>query len=363
MPDPAAPPVAADHLDEVRRFAYQVMERLEGFLVSGTIYLGRRLGLYDALAGRGPTGAEGLAEATGLHPRWVREWLRAQGAAGLLEHRGDERFELTPAGAEVLADDDSLFFAAQFSHLPWRAAMWDPLTECFRTGIGLSFDDRGPEGAEMVEGLFGNWYRQMLVPVVLAGLDGVTAKLVAGAAVADVGCGAGVALVEMGKAYPASDLHGYEISRYALERAEKNRAAAGVANVEFHDVAEEPLPDDHRFDLVMTLDCVHDMTRPEDAVAALRGAVDDDGTWLWAEPRAFPTYEENVEQIPLPALSYAVSLMGCMSSAMSEPGGAGLGTLGMPEARAREMASAAGFTRFSVHDFANPINLYFEVRP
>ena len=36
--------------------------------------------------------------------------------------------------------------------------------------------------------------------------------------------------------------------------------------------------------------------------------------------------------------------MSCMASALSEPGGAGLGTLGLPESLAREMAEAAGFT-------------------
>jgi cyclopropane fatty-acyl-phospholipid synthase-like methyltransferase len=39
-------------------------------------------------------------------------------------------------------------------------------------------------------------------------LDGVVAKLETGAKVADVGCGAGVALIEMAKAYPRSDFHG-----------------------------------------------------------------------------------------------------------------------------------------------------------
>jgi hypothetical protein len=38
-------------------------------------------------------------------------------------------------------------------------------------------------------------------------------------------------------------------------------------------------------------------------------------------------------------LMYGISVLSCMSSALSEPGGAGLGTLGLPESRAREMAS------------------------
>jgi hypothetical protein len=53
----------------------------------------------------------------------------------------------------------------------------------------------------------------------------------------------------------------------------------------------------------------------------------------------------------------------CMSSALSEPGGLGLGTLGFPEPVARKMTAEAGFTRLTTRDFENPINAYYEVRP
>lgn len=355
---------AAD-LDEIRLFAFTTFSQMQGFLVAGTIYMGTRLGLYRALAEAGGlVSAEELAEATGLHPRWVLEWLRAQGAAGLLDHADGERFGLSPAGVEVLANEDSLFYAAgRFANLPLRAGDFDAVTECFRTGVGRSYDARGPEGAVAVEGAFANWYRHMLVPVMLPALDGVVDKLETGARAADVGCGAGIALLEMAKTYPRSEFHGYEVSAHALDRARANRDEAGVDNVTFHHVADEPLSGDESFDLVMTLDCVHDMTRPDEVIHALRAALRDDGTWLWGEIKAHPTYEENVEANPMAPMMYAMSLVACMASAMSEPGGAGLGTLGISERKAREMAGAAGFTRFEVHDFGNPVNLYYEVRP
>jgi hypothetical protein len=52
-----------------------------------------------------------------------------------------------------------------------------------------------------------------------------------------------------------------------------------------------------------------------------------------------------------------------MSSALSEPGGAGLGTLGLHPALAERLCREAGFTRFTLHDFEDPANLYYEVRP
>jgi hypothetical protein len=62
------------------------------------------------------------------------------------------------------------------------------------------------------------------------------------------------------------------------------------------------------------------------------------------------------------SLLYAFSVMGCMSSALSEAGGAGLGTLGFNEAVARKVTAEAGFSRFKRHDFENPLNAYYEVR-
>ena len=53
----------------------------------------------------------------------------------------------------------------------------------------------------------------------------------------------------------------------------------------------------------------------------------------------------------------------CMSSALSEPDGAGLGTLGFNPEVAEKMVREAGFTKFKEHDFNDPANLYYEVRP
>jgi hypothetical protein len=52
-----------------------------------------------------------------------------------------------------------------------------------------------------------------------------------------------------------------------------------------------------------------------------------------------------------------------MSSALSEPGGAGLGTLGLPEALARRMTREAGFTRFETLGLDHPVNAFYVVRP
>ena len=349
---------------KVKASGERVFGYLKGMAISAMIYLGDTLGLYRVMNGAGPLTSEQLAQKTGLHERWVREWIRGQAAAGIIDYKGNEQFELSPEMAMFIADPDSPKLAIGiFSDLPQRMAVVERLPQSFKTGIGLNYDARGPEGAVGIERVFGNWYRFSLEQHVLPKLDGVTDKLRAGATVADIGCGAGMALIEMARAFPHSQFHGYDISQHALARAERNKVEAGVQNVTYHDAAVDRLPANNSLDFITTFDCIHDMTRPMDMIQAIRKAIRPDGTWFIADPKSAPTFEENLEKNPMTALMYAFSVMGCMSSALSEPGGAGLGTLGFNEAVARRMTAEAGFTRFMRHDFENPLNAYYEVRP
>jgi SAM-dependent methyltransferase len=359
---PASPPPIDP--DKLNATVEQVFGYLGGAVIAGMIHLGDRLGLYRALAARGTMTSDELAAATGLHERWVREWLRGQAAAHLVDYEGDGRFALSPEGVMVLADEHSPAFAAGgFCGLPQQFAVLDKLPEAFKTGRGLPYDAFGLEGNRGVERMFAPWFRTMLVPVALPALDGVVRKLEAGAQVADVGCGAGVALIEMAKAHPRSQFHGYEISKCALERAAVNLAESGLRNVTFHDANGDALPDDGRFDLITTFDCLHDMPNPAPVIAAIRRAIKPDGTWLIADIKSAPTFEGNLADNPMAGMMYGFSVLSCMSSALSEPGGAGLGTLGFTEELARTMTRDAGFTRFRTHDFENPMNAYYEVRP
>jgi SAM-dependent methyltransferase len=354
------PPIDRERMKE---FAKRVFGSLEGAVTAAMIHLGDRLGLYRALA-EGPATSAELAERTGLDERWLREWLRQQGAARILSFDADERFSLSPEAVAVLADEKHpAFGGGLFSQLPQTMGVLDRLPEAFASGIGLPYDAFGPEGARGVERGFAPWYRNFLVPLAIPSLEGMQERLEAGARVADVGCGGGVALIELAKAFPGSEFHGYDLSRHALERAERNRAEAGVGNVRFHDARGEALPGDGRFDLVLTFDCLHDMTRPKQVMAAIRRAIRADGAWLIADIKGRGSLAADVEKNPMAALMYGMSVMTCLSSALSEPGGAGLGTLGFPESVAREMTREAGFTRFRALDFGHPVNAFYEVRP
>jgi SAM-dependent methyltransferase len=348
---------------EVDTIADRALGYLAGAGSAALAYLGDRLGLYRGLRGAGAVTSAELAARTGLHERWVREWLHGQAAAGLVETTGDGRFELTAAQAAVLADEEHpAFLAGGFQVLFALFGQWDRIHDCFRTGRGVPYNDLGVEHARGEARFSGPWRRANLVPVILPGLDGVTVKLAAGATVAEVGCGSGGALIELARAYPRSRFHGYDSAAIPLRAAAEQIAREGLANVALHHAPAAALPPEPTFDFVLTWDCLHDMTDPAAAMRAIRRALKPDGTWLIVDINGKPTPAANYDQ-PLAGLLYAFSVLDCLSCSTCEDGGAALGTLGLPEPVARQLTAEAGFTRFVVHDFGNPLNSFYEVRP
>ncbi len=349
--------------DRLKRFSGTVWGYKQGEMVSLLIQIGDRLGLYKAMQDAGPLTAAGLADKTGLKERWLLEWLRGQAAARLLDSNDGEHFELSAEGAAVLSDEQgSLAFAAGAFSGGTPPDTVDKIIAAFSTGIGLSYEELGPNAAHRTERMLGPWTRQEFVPNIIPALAGVEDKLKNGATAADVGCGGGVALIAMACAYPDSTFHGYDPSAHAITRCQQKVDELGLENVVLHIAGGESLPTTPTYDFLITFDCIHDMTHPAEVIASIRKAVKPEGTWLIKDIRSHPDFKENLRN-PFLAMFYGFSVSACMSSALSAPDGAGLGTLGFNPAVAREMVNAAGFNRFTEHDFNDPSNLYYEVQP
>lgn len=346
--------------DEVSLFAFRVWSYKQGEAVSLLIHLGDRLGLFAAMSSGQVTTAASLAAATGLQERWLLEWLRGVAAAELLDTTDGATFTLTGVGRAVLVDEDDLAFSAGAFAGGFPSDYVDRLAEAFSTGIGPDYDSRGAIGAHSTERMLGPWARTALVPTILPRLDGVVDRLRAGGRVLDLGCGGGVAMAAIAEAFPAAQVDGVDLSMHAVDRAVAN--VSHVSNASVRRGRAEDVTDAGAYDLVLTFDCLHDMTRPADAIAAVRRAIRDDGTWLVKEIRCGSTWAEN-RRNPMLAMFYGASVSSCMASALSEPGGAGLGTVGLPGDLLESMANDAGFTRFTVHDVDDPANLYYEIRP
>ena len=348
---------------------YTVYQVKQGEMLSVMLHLGERLGLFEAMVDGVPRSIEEIASAVGLHERWVREWLYAVAAGGMVVHgRSDEdgpdneRFHLSAEMSAILARPDDPSYAGRVFGAPVSRDTIDRLAEAFRTGVGFGWDGHGGATAHMQASMSAGRQQHFLVPVVLASVDGLIGRLEEGIRVVDAGCGSGVASCVIAEAFPNSTVIGIDPSAHAIEAARERAEALGLTNVSF---AEQTFDDlvPGSVDFLLTLDVLHDIPRPADAVVAARQAIADDGVWLVADIKAAPTFEEN-RRNPMLGLFYSMSVVYCMNSAMSEPDGAGLGTLGLHPERLRGLVEGAGFTSFEFREFDEDVsNRYFEIRP
>lgn len=351
-------------MDKAKReqFINQAMGYVTGAAVSGLIYIGDRVGLFKALAGAGPLSAAETARKAGLQERYVREWLSAMAAAGIVTYDADtERFTLPEEHAAVLADESSRsFLGGFFQSTPAMLKVAPRVADAFVKGGGVPFSDYGPDLIAGIDRGNRTQYQYHLVKRWLPAMPQVVARLEAGARVADIGCGSGYPSILMAQAFPRSRFYGFDVSEESLERARADAQRQGVADrVEFQRISATDLPETPKFDFITSFDAIHDMVDPRGAVRAIRRALADDGTYMMVEVKAGDTLTENLN--PLGALMYSMSTLHCLTVSLAYDG-EGLGTL-MGEPKARELAEQAGFTRFRRLPIEHAFNVFYEIRP
>ncbi|MFN2537320.1 MAG: cyclopropane-fatty-acyl-phospholipid synthase family protein [Mycobacteriales bacterium] len=319
--------------------------------------LGTRTGLWAALDGAGPLTPDELADRVTVAPALVREWLRAQAAAGYLRH-DDGRFALPDAVAlEVVHGPGGAMVEACTRMLVSMAAGFDEFAEAFGSGRGYGWDRRTSDfwhGSDLLT--------RTVLPAELIGAALDQLGVAADAAVLDVGCGYGSPTVAMAQHLGTGRVLGIDFHGRSIEAARLAAKLAGVADrVRFEVAAATDVPGSG-YQLVTFFDSLHDLGDPVGALIAAREALAPDGRVLLVEPLAADAVDDNLH--PGGRMFYSVSTLVCTPNAVSQqvPGGvAPLGTLA-GEARLREIAAAAGFARVRRLDVEGPVNLLLELQ-
>jgi len=326
-----------------------------------TVVIGDKLGLYRTLADAGPSTAAELAERSGVAERYVTEWLRGQAASGYVTYDPEEdRYLLTEEQAFALTDERNPVFLPGAFQVATSVAKDEPrLAEALRAGTGFGWHQHHPDLFHGTERFFRPGYSANLVSAWIPALDGVEARLRAGARVADVGCGHGASTILLAQAYPASSFVGFDGHRPSIEWARKAATEAGVADRCSFEVASAKAYPGSGYDLVAVFDALHDMGDPVGAAEHARRSLADDGTWMVVEPNAGDRVADNLN--PIGRVFYNASTLICVPHSLSEEVGLALGAQA-GEARIREVALAGGFTRFR-RAADNPFNAVYEARP
>ncbi|MFI9542888.1 class I SAM-dependent methyltransferase [Streptomyces sp. NPDC052016] len=347
-----------DH-EKINEFLGRFVTDLGATEAAGSIAIGHRLGLYQALA-EGPATPEEFAERTDCHPRYLTEWLRGQAAGGYVAYDpASGRFALTEEQAFCLADPNGPNVAAAFRFALGMLRAEPRIAEAFCTGEGVGWHEHDDDVFVGVDAFFRPGYVAELIPNWIPALHGVDAKLTAGARVADVGCGLGSSSVLLAEAYPRTTVVGSDYHRESIALARKKAAEAGVADRVTFEVATAQTFTGTDYDLVTMFDCLHDMGDPLGAARRVREALAADGTWLLVEPLASDRVEENFN--PVGRLYYSGSTFLCVPNSLSQQGGYALGAQA-GEAAVREVVTEAGFTRFR-RAAETPFNVVYEIRP
>ncbi len=345
--------------DKLNAFLGRMVGDLGAIASGALVLLGDRLGLYRAMRLGEPMTPDELAQRTGTHERYVREWLAGQAAAGYVDYDDAAgTFHLNPEQAAVFADDDSpASMAGAFEAL---SSLWldEPkVAEAFRHGRGLGWHEHSQCLFRGTERFFRPGYNANLVPSWLPALDGMVDKLQRGATVADVGCGHGASTIVMARAFPNSQFVGFDYHAPSVQAATERARNAGVSNVRFEVAHAKNFAG--RFDLVAFFDCLHDMGDPVGAAAHVREALKPDGTWMIVEPFANDRLRDNLN--PVGRVYYAASTMVCTPCSLAQEVGLALGAQA-GEQRLREVVSDGGFSRCR-RAAETPFNIVLEVRP
>ena len=343
-------------------------ERLQAFLQrfaadqaatmhAATVVVGDRLGLYRALADGGPQTAEELAAAAGCQPRLVREWLNAQVASAYAQH-ADGCYWLSPEQVACLADPGSPTFVAGGAMVVASVHKdIERAEQAFASDGGIGWDEHHPFLFEGTQRFFEPAYRANLVDHWIPALDGVVAKLEAGARVADIGCGYGVPLLLLARAFPASRFVGFDAHAGSVEAARREAARAGVEDRVTFEVAGADEFGGRDYDLVCVFNALHEWGDPVRAAAHIRDALAPDGTWMFTEPQ---TDEELIESVRARTF-FSVSSFVCTPSALGQGAQDALGAQAGEQAL-RTLVEQAGFSRFQ-RATETPAFMVLEARP
>lgn len=331
----------------------RLFEASVGMLDIMSVYLGDRLGLYRALHDGGPATAAELATRAGIDGRYAREWLEQQAATDILEvdevaASPDRRqYRLPAAYADALLNPDSPYSIAPLGRSVVACAKVIPqLMEAYRTGGGVEWSAYGPDMIESQGDFNRPWLVNSFGTELLPAIAPIHERLISDppALVADVACGVGWAAIAIARAYPEVRVDGFDLDPSSIAIATENARRAGVSDrVSFatRDAADPSAVG--RYDLVVIIEAVHDVSRPVDVLAAVRRMLRPDGSALIADEKTEDEF--TAPGSDLERMYYGFSVFTCLPAAMTERPTAATGTA-MRASTMRDFAAQAGFGGF-----------------
>ena len=330
------------------------------------IYLGTRLGLYDALRQQDAMTPDQLADAAGIAPRYAREWLEQQAVAGVLTvddvtaAAGDRRYALPEAHVGVVADPVALDHLAPLAHLVVGiASVLDEVVDAYRSGTGVPYARYGQDFRAGQAGVNRPAFTAALVEEWLPALGPAAERLAEGGRLADLGCGYGWSTLAVARAYPKAEVWGFDSDPGSIIEARAAAEKHGLA-VRFERADAADLAPAGPFDVLLMLEALHDLARPVEVLAVARTTLSPGGALLVADEAVGASFTAPGDE--LERLMYGWSISHCLPAAMAEQPSAAIGTV-IREDTVRQLAAEAGFGHVDVLDVDGGFFRLYALRP
>ena len=158
------------------------MTHMTGIMNGGAMALmcsiGHKTGLFDTMAGMDPATSDQIAEAAGLQERYVREWLSALAAGGVVEHdAGTGTFVLPPEHSGLLTRAAGpLNLTTYCQYVSLLGQVEDDVVDAFKQGGGVPYDRYPQFQSIMAESSFQRLAKGLLTQVVPL-IDGADERL------------------------------------------------------------------------------------------------------------------------------------------------------------------------------------------
>ena len=333
-------------------FRGRLRELLNGAGLALLLSIGHRTGLFDVLRRMDPAPSEAIAEKAGLDARYVRAWLGAMAAGGIVVRDARTGSYQLPAehAAALTRDARPQNRAAAFQWIPVLAGVEDRIVECFERGGGVPRGCFGRLRAVLAE-QGDQTVVAVLLEAVLPLVPGAPEALERGSDVLDVGCGSGRALNRMAAAYRRSRFTGIDLSPAAVAAARTEACELGLRNVRFEVRDVEALDARNAFDLVTAFGVVGELARPEAALRAVARALRPEGALLVQDAAGAGDSDGGREHPLAPFLQTLACLHQTPLAPADDAGGPGAGD------RTLRALGAAGFARVECrrlpHDLVN----------
>ncbi|HAJ60453.1 MAG TPA: SAM-dependent methyltransferase [Cyanobacteria bacterium UBA8543] len=344
-------------------FVERLLKSVSGTFDIFTIYIGDRLGFYQALANSfGLTSVE-LATRTDTQERYVREWLEQQTVAGILEVQNEDesplvrRYRLPDGHIEVLTDRDSLDYLTPLAYMLVGATRpLDLLLDAYRNGGGVPYSEYGKTFRDGQAGINRSMFLKQLGSEWMPSIPDVHARLQTDppARIADIGCGAGWSSIAFAQTYPKVQVDGYDLDTPSVELARTNVQQAGLSDrvqVYQRDASDSSLAG--HYDLVTAFECIHDIGNPVAALQTMRHLAGENGAVLIVDERVGDRFTAQGNDVEW--MMYGWSVLHCLPVGMADGGQCHCGGTGtvMRTATLWNYAKAAGFQNIEILEIDN----------